>query len=109
MPVTPEGYAMDQGSVPRGQTATSQLGEALNRGRPTPVHQEMPYARHMGVHIIVGIDPGAGSDSEAAAANAITKWDAWKEADAREHYTVKDLRFEFITEGKVALYIIYSE
>ena len=96
------------GAAIAGGMSPGRIAE-MGKGRGTPAKRQLPFARHMGIHIIVGQDPAAGDDSVAAKNDAIASWDLWKKDTTNERLRVLELQFEYITEGKVALYIIYSE
>jgi len=90
-----------------GATAVPRL-EELGKGRGTPQKQQMPFARHTSIHIILGTG-ASGTDTQGAIDELLTAFLAWKRTKAVEHYRIKELRFEFVTEDKLVLYIIYSE
>jgi hypothetical protein len=87
-------------------TGVEERGEGgFGKGRGTPAKRQLPFARHMGVQIIIG----EGATSVAAKNAAIAAWDLWRKNPDHERYRILELRFEFITELKMALHIIYSE
>lgn len=65
----------------------------------------MPYARHMGLKVFVGTH---ASDSLLAAEDAIADFQDWAQDDEQATAVVQDVTFEFVTETKMALYVIYS-
>lgn len=109
MPVTPEGYQRDADSrMTGGLVQNAPRQEELGVGRGTPEKRQLPYARHMGINVIIG-EGSTSTDSVGAKNDALAAWDTWKQEAGNERLRVLEVRFDFVTEGKMALYIIYSE
>lgn len=106
MPVSPGGYKMGPDSIPTGRTAQSRFAE-IGKDRPVPRSREMPFARFVGIKIFT--TTAVVTSSQDAADDVIAQWDLWREDPENDHVTVQDLFFEFVTETKMALYVIYSE
>jgi hypothetical protein len=107
MPVTPGGYTKDADSTSTGRTAVGRE-ETFGKGRGTPEKKQIPFARHIGIWTIIG--EGADStDTVGAKDAAMAEWEEWRKDLAHSRYRIFELRFEFVTEGKMALHIIYSE
>ena len=103
-----QGATNDGTGTPTGRTAVRHE-EEMGKGRPTPAKRQMPFARHMSIHVIMGTGPGAADDTQGAIDSLLGFFNDWKNLPTSERYRILELRFEFVTEGKLVLYIIYSE
>lgn len=110
-----EGYSPGEGAEPTGRTAmprgTIGMLTGFGVGRGPPQKKDIPFARHTSIEIFIGVDQSEpGIDSSVSAKNhALGQYNDWKKEDSTKHYRIAEMRFEFVTESKFALYIIYSE
>jgi hypothetical protein len=83
---------------------TSQV-TGFGKGRPTPEKRQMPFARHVSIAMLIG----SGGTSVEAKDALVVAFDGWKRDASATRYKVLELKFEWVTETKVSLAIIYSE
>ena len=91
-----------------GRVAKARSIDEPGRGRGTPEKRQMPFARHMSLHILMG-EGSSSTDTAGAITNLLAAFEAWKIDSDNDNFTVQELSFEFVTEEKLVLYIIYSE
>ena len=82
-----------------GMGSTGVQGQLRGRGTGTPEDRHMPYARHMGVHIL----------QATTKEGLITAFDEWKHLKDNERYRVMDLRLDVVATDYFILLIIYSQ
>ena len=68
----------------------------------------MPNVRLMEFNVIIGEGPGGSPDSVGAVDAALAEFELWRKDPEQARVTIQNMRFEFITESKIALYITYS-
>jgi hypothetical protein len=109
-----EGYQPGDGSTDTGRTAMPRgalaATPAFGLGRGPPAKKDIPFVRHTSVKIFIGLDQGGVDDQSVSAKDhALEQYEEWKASSTAKHYRLAEMRFEFVTESKFALYIIYSE
>ena len=104
-----EGYSPGETSTQTGRLAVPGHGMgSYGMGRGAPPKKDIPFARLTSVVIFIG-EGDDSTDSIGARDQALEYFNEWKRNRDNEHFRIAELSFEFITEGKFALYVIYSE
>ena len=104
-----EGYKPGEDSGDTGRIAKPRdAPEGWAQGKPSPQVPHEPFARWVTLHTILG-EGSAADDTSGALSNLESAFETWKQAAAAENYRITDVRFEWVTEGKVVMYIMYSE
>ena len=101
----------DRYAVPRneGRFAVPRDAEdKKGKGRGTPDEEHLPMARHLGIEIFVG-EGDASTDTVQAKDRVIDLWNLWVKEKGNARYRIVEIRFDFVTENKCVLYVIYSK
>lgn len=101
----------DRYAVPRNEgryAVERDPDDRKGKGRGTPEEEHLPMARHLGIKIFVG-EGDTSSDTVQAKDRAIELWDNWIKEKANARYRIVEIRFDFVTENKCVLYVIYSK
>lgn len=113
MPVVKgKGYTVGGAGTTRSErtarTAVPRLQE-IGKGRPAPDEKHLPWARLMEIKIFIGEGVGGSTDTTGARDEVLDSFDDWRNDPDNKRFKVLDFRFEFVTENKLAMYVIYSK